>query len=160
MSRHTSARKAINAINAVKAIMKQLKDTVKFTTIAYLGKCLTTLFETIHQHAPRLTNALRKECNALEGECRALYDQTYRRVFLTALSTLIQQVAMLKRHRNMFDFDTYIARYEAIIARFYQHYDDYKVDTEADDTEALDLENRFNRACDLVMHDINVIIGL
>lgn len=145
MSRHSfnAARNAAHkAFIGIKTAMKQLRVARTFRTIAHVDRCLITLFATIHKHASQLTNVLKEECYTLEGECCALYEQTYKRVLLTALNTCIKNVSRLERELQRVS-ETYASdTYNAIIARFYKIYRATK-----NDDQAIDLEYQFTRVC-------------
>ena len=76
---------------------------------------------------------------------------------LIALSMCIHDVTSLECQKTFYDFGTYNAKYDAIIVRFYQRYNE--ADTEAN-TKAKDIEHRFNCVCDNFMIYVNTKIGL
>jgi hypothetical protein len=153
MYRHTTAaRKASatptptaivrKALKSIKAIGDLLSRANNIRTVVHTRKCITTLVTTIRKHEKKVSNALKKECYTLEGECADLYDKTYRRVLLTALNTCIQNVSKLNKRLPSVSDGYSSTTYNALIKRFYVIYR-----TTKNNEQANELEYQFTRVC-------------
>jgi hypothetical protein len=95
----------------------------------------------MRKHEKKVSNALKKECDTLEGECADLYEQTYRRVLLTALNTCVDNMSRL--NLNLSFVSNRYSSANAIITQFHA----ILRETTTDDKQADNLEYRFTCAC-------------